>query len=120
MTALHSVVALCVAATIGACRGDDLPPKPPPYELTDRDAPDSPLGQVCVRLRHLGCPEAYPNRRGRTCFETLSSAAELVPVPLECLRDADSVEAVRECGDANTTRVRCVMPAVDSSGSSFP
>lgn len=110
--------AIWIAVALIACT-PELPPKPP-YASSDRDAPDTPLGAACARLRHLGCPEGYPNRRGRTCFETLASSGELVAIPDVCIRASATIADVRSCGDASTMRVRCVLPAVDNAGSALP
>lgn len=110
---------LIALATIAAC-APELPPKPPPFTPTDRDSPDTPIGEVCTHLRHLSCPEGFPNRRGRTCFESYTTAADVGIIPLVCLKAASSQAEVRLCGDANSIRVRCVMPSVDTAGSSAP
>ncbi len=104
----------------GCPKGSDLPPKPPPYEPSDRDSLDTPLGQACSRLRALGCPEGYPNRRGRTCFESLTPTAKLVPFPDQCIRASVTIEDVRHCGSTTTLRVRCDLPTMENAGSALP
>lgn len=120
---LRSPLALLALALV-ACRApspDDLPPRPPaPYSPSGRDGLDTPIGEVCAVLRTVGCPEGYPNRRGRTCWETYTSAAEFASVPVDCLRAATTINAVRACGDAAQITVRCVLPAVDATGSTAP
>lgn len=115
------VLAFAAAAGLVACNSDALPPKPPlPYSPSGRDALDTPLGKVCERLREVGCPEGWPNRKGHTCWETYTGAAEYATVPVDCLLDAQTIEAVRACGDPSTITVRCVLPSVEETGSSAP
>jgi hypothetical protein len=120
MSRLALSFALAGLLTVG-CKTPSpiLPPKPQPFTPSDRDSPDTIHGRICTHLRELGCPEGFPNRRGRTCFESLSSAATVAMVPELCLSDATTPEAVRKCGNANTLRVRCDLPSVDRSGSAL-
>lgn len=104
----------CVLVVVACGSTWSPPPISPP---TDRDGPGNPMGQACIRLREVGCPEGWPSRSGRTCFETLTSAAELASVPSACLAGARSVDDVRACGSANTVRVRCIMPTAERPGS---
>lgn len=97
-------IALGVTLTVHAiaCCTPAVSPAP-----VDRDGRGTALGKACEHLRALGCPEGQPNRRGRTCFETMTSAAKVAPVPDACLHDAPTQDAVRSCGTVDTVRVRC-------------
>lgn len=97
-----------------------VPISDPPYAPSDRDGLGTVIGDACAQLRRLGCPEGFANRRGRTCFESYSRAAEYSDVPATCIKASPSVDDVRSCGGDNSIRVRCVMPAVDVVGSSAP
>lgn len=106
---------LFASALLVACPQPPLAPAPPP---TDADAPETAIGRACHRLREIGCPEGFPNRIGRTCAQVLAATEGLgLVVPAACLSSSRSEEAVRRCGDANTIRVRCVMPTASELGS---
>lgn len=106
-----------VALALVACLPPRLPDVPPP---TDRDGIGTDIGAACEVLRRVGCPEGFPARTGRTCFEAYSRAAELVDVPTVCLQAATTEDDIRACGDSNTLRVRCILPAVGVDGSHAP
>lgn len=92
-------------------------PKPP----ADPDGIGQPIGDVCVQLRKVGCPEGKPNAKtSKTCFENYTAAAKIVnasdpaqAVPIACLRVAATPVDVGKCGDANTIRVKCTQPAAE-------
>lgn len=91
---------------LAAC-STTFPPRPPP---PDRDGLSTPLGAACAKLRELGCPEGQPTKQARTCYEHLTSLPPAVEVPSQCILAANTQDAVRACGDANTTRFRCAVP----------
>jgi hypothetical protein len=71
-------------------------------------------GYACRSLRANGCAEGFRDvRTNRTCFQRLTSHAEIVTVPYECVASAKSEGAVRKCGTRETLRFRCRMPSVD-------
>lgn len=117
--------------TLTACQGETLfprcddpahpcPPVEPNYPATDRDGLGTPLGDACERLRRMGCPEGWPNRKERTCFESYTAASKLAAVPAACIKASVTHRELRACGDDNSVRVRCELPAVDAAGSSAP
>lgn len=122
---------LVVVAVVG-CPGQTLfpkcddpahpcPPVEPNYPTSDRDGVGTPIGDACVQLRRLGCPEGFGNAKSnRTCFESYTDAAKLAAVPADCLRSSGTQGAARGCGNANSVRVRCIMPAAGEEGSKAP
>lgn len=119
------VLILAIALALIACRptlpGNDMAPiHAPAYATSDRDGLETELGVACLRLRRLGCPEGFVTKRGRTCFEHLTTLTAIVEVPTACVKAAATQDDVRACGNANTTRFRCIMPAVDVPGSTVP
>lgn len=81
---------------------------PQPVEKpVDHDGLGTDLGNACVTLRTLHCPEGDA-ANGSTCFEHLTRRSALVVVPTACLRDAASPDDVRACGGADTLRIRCL------------
>lgn len=114
---------LALAIVLVACRptlpGSDMDPiHAPAYATSDRDGLETELGAVCLRLRRLGCPEGFVTKRGRTCFEHLTTLTAIADVPASCVKAAATQDDVRACGNADTTRFRCIMPAADAAGSS--
>jgi hypothetical protein len=108
-----SVLALAMVACVTCLRRTETPDAGPPPRAPDSSAPSpdrdgigTPLGDACANLRRLGCPEGSPDR-GRTCFENLTLRGVLVTVPIVCVADANSSEALRACGDDRTLRFRC-------------
>lgn len=121
LAAVAVVFFLAPIALLGAgCTPERPPNDPPAPPPTERDGIGTELGDACARLRRIGCPEGWPNRRGRTCFESYTSAAELAIVPATCLKASATEHDVRGCGNANTIRVRCVLPTADVAGSTAP
>jgi hypothetical protein len=126
------LVSLAVdAPLVVACQGDTVfprcddparpcPPVHPDYPTSDRDGLGTTIGDACDRLRRMGCPEGWPNRSGRTCFESYTSASMLAAVPATCITRATTQSEVRSCGDENTVRVRCILPSAIEAGSAAP
>lgn len=120
-----SVVALTLGCQLEPTypRCDDrerLCPPIPSYPVGDRDGLGTDIGQACQQLRRIGCPEGFPSRKGRTCFESYTAAAALANVPALCLMASASESDVRACGGDSDVRVRCVLPTVEVLGSEAP
>lgn len=96
-------LAVFLVVTLGCPAEPTTPPGP-----VDRDGIGTPLGDACAQLRMVGCPEGFPDRKARTCFEALTKAEKLAAVPAPCLVAAGTEEAVRACGTPSTLRVRCM------------
>lgn len=117
--------------SLTACEGDTVfprcddpkhpcPPIEPHYPASNRDGLGTPLGDACERLRRMGCPEGWPNKRERTCFESYTDASRLAAVPATCIKSSVTQAEVRACGDDRSVRVRCVLPSVGLTGSAVP
>lgn len=112
-----------------ACPGDTVfprcddpahpcPPVEPNYPVSERDGLGTPIGNACAQLRRAGCPEGFRNvKTDRTCFETFTAASRLAAVPVDCIRSSSTQNEIRACGDSNSVRVRCELPAVGVEGS---
>ncbi len=79
------------------------------YVVTDRDQLGTPIGDACLQLRKLGCREGLNNRVPRTCYEVMASSAQIMLVPIDCIKSSATVSDVRECGNDNTVRIRCLQ-----------
>lgn len=102
------VVSLLVTLTLAGC-GGPLPPRPPP---PDPEGLGTPLGDLCVHLRDLGCPEGQPAPSGKTCYQELRVRSKLLAIPTQCLAEAPDVDAIRACGGSEELHFRCeVAPA---------
>jgi hypothetical protein len=97
-------LSLLTLVLVAACHTSS--PARPPDATTTGTMFDS----VCDHLGKLGCPEARPNRKGRTCFQVMANASLVADVPSVCILQAWSPEDVRACGDTTTIRVRCAGP----------
>lgn len=126
---MRSLLVPLALLVLVACERDKPPKAPdevapiPPSAIVEGDGLGTPIGDACANLRRLGCPEGFPHpRTKRSCFEsyTRASVSVGVGVPAACLAGAASAEVARGCGDANTIRVRCVLPAAGVAGSEAP
>ncbi|HVJ94874.1 MAG TPA: hypothetical protein VM580_34060 [Labilithrix sp.] len=90
------------------------------YTTGDRDGLDTPVGKCCEHLRRLGCAEGFQGSRKRTCYESYTVASKLADVPITCLLAATTQSEIQACGDANSIRVRCIMPSAEVEGSHAP
>jgi hypothetical protein len=69
--------------------------------------PGDDLKAVCANLKGFGCPEGnVPD-----CPHDLATIrAERIVLPTTCLISANTLDALRACGDSGTLRVRCMKP----------
>lgn len=68
---------------------------------------DGSIEEACSNLRLVGCSEGQPTKAGLSCFDHLTKLSKTVSVPAGCVSKAMSKEAIRLCGDENSTYFRC-------------
>jgi len=105
------VLVACHSTPAAKAPVDLVEPSPaPPYNTSDRDGLGTAIGNACLQLRRLACPEGFPTATKRTCFEHFTVLSALADVPADCFKASPSVDVVRGCGTAQTHRVRCITP----------
>lgn len=107
----------------GACLVPSPLHEPSVVDTSGPDGLGTPIGDACLQLRKIGCPEGFPHPGTfRTCFQIYVAMIAMLgaEAPVVCIKASPSVAAVQACGDANQIRVRCILPASDITGSHIP